>query len=50
MAVGKRGGGEEIEETPPVREDQRGRGGCVKGREFPRGFLQKAVVRFLSNG
>jgi hypothetical protein len=49
MAVGK-GGEEKKPETPPVREDQRGRGGCVKGREFLRGFLQKAVVRFLSNG
>jgi hypothetical protein len=49
MAVSKRGG-EETEEAPPIRREQRGRGGSVKEREVQGGFLQIAIVRFLSNG
>jgi hypothetical protein len=32
------GGGEEAEEAPPVRREQRGRGGCIKEKEVPGGF------------
>jgi hypothetical protein len=46
----QRGEGEKKQETPPVREEQRGRGGCVKKREILRGFLQIAVASFISKG